>query len=255
MEESNGEYGRPRRPKPETVSYLSGLPLNEAVATKQVREYVAHFRKRNNGTNTNIGISGADNGGGDDGSKEEPPEYPPMLSAAHAALSSIFHEFASLACEEDPSQQIETLVRIACRYSHVAKRVVLAGMAGYWTFLSTHRFGSHVAQTVLRCAVAECEVNLDEFDDGQGQEGGGGEQRQQCEGKMVIEDSYAGLLRREDGSGVGVGGGAPCQTPYPNSSSAASSTSLGGSLRRWPCTSAAATCCVRRCACSRGRNS
>ena len=207
MEESNGEYGRPRRPKPETVSYLSGLPLNEAAATKQVREYVAHFRKRNNGTNTNIGISGADNGGGDDGSKEEPPEYPPMLSAAHAALSSIFHEFASLACEEDPSQQIETLVRIACRYSHVAKRVVLAGMAGYWTFLSTHRFGSHVAQTVLRCAVAECEVNLDEFDDGQGQEGGGGEQRQQCEGKMVIEDSYAGLLRREDGSGVGVGGG------------------------------------------------
>ena len=209
MEESSGEYGRPRRPKPETVSYLSGLPLNESVATEQVREYVAHFRKSNNGTNnynnTNTD-SGADNGGGNDGSKEEPPEYPPMLSAAHAALSSIFHEFASLACEEDPSQQIETLVRIACRYSHVAKRVVLAGMAGYWTFLSTHRFGSHVAQTVLRCAVAECEANMDEFDDGREEEEG---ERQQCEGRMVIEDSYAGLLRREDGSGggVGVGGG------------------------------------------------
>ena len=189
MEVSNGEYGRPRRPKPETVSYLSGLPLNEAVATKQVREYVAHFRKSSCTKNNNT--SSAD--GGD--RSEEPTEYPQMLSAAHAALSSIFHEFASLACEEVPSQQIETLVRIACRYSHVAKRVVLAGMAGYWTFLSTHRFGSHVAQTVLRCAVAECEVNLDEFDDGQGE---------QCEGKMVIEDSYAVLLQREAGSGVGA---------------------------------------------------
>ena len=73
--------------------------------------------------------AGVDNGGYN-GSKEEPLEYPPMLSAAHAALSSIFHELASLACEEDPSQQIETLLRTACRYSHVTKHVVLAGMAG-----------------------------------------------------------------------------------------------------------------------------
>ena len=172
MEESNGEqYGRPRRPKPETVSYLNGLPLNESVAIKQVREYVEYYqhkRSSNNGTNNE---------------EEDAPEYPPMLSAAHAALSSIFHEFASLACEELPSQQIETLVRIACRYSQIAKRVILAGMAGYWTFLSTHRFGSHVAQTVLRCVVAECEINLDEFDDGQ----------KECEGCMVITDSYASL--------------------------------------------------------------
>jgi hypothetical protein len=193
MEESNGEYGRPRRPKPETISYLSGLPLNEAAATKQVREYVAHFR-RSNGT-TNNTVSGADGGDG----SEEPPEHPPMLTAAHAALSSIFYEFASLACEEVPSQQIETLVRISCRYSLVAKRVVLAGMAGYWTFLSTHRFGSHVAQTVLRCAVADCEVNMDEFDDGRGE---------RSEGRMVVEDSYAGLPMR-GGEGGGVGGVVP----------------------------------------------
>jgi hypothetical protein len=184
MDETSGEYGRPRRPKPETVSYLSGLPLNENVATTQVREYVAHFNKNNSGNRTD----------GEESAQSEPPEYPPMLSAAHAALSSIFHEFASLACEETPSQQIETLVRISCRYSLVAKKVVLAGMAGYWTFLSTHRFGSHVAQTVLRCVVAECEVNLDEFDDGQ----------EQSEGKMVIEDSYVGLLQKGDGSGGAV---------------------------------------------------
>ena len=169
MEESNGEqYGRPRRPKPETVSYLNGLPLNESVAIKQVREYVEYYKHKRSSTGSE---------------EEDAPEYPPMVSAAHAALSSIFHEFASLACEELPSQQIETLVRIASRYSLVVKRVMLASMAGYWTFLSTHRFGSHVAQTVLRCIVAECEINLDEFDDGQ----------KECEGRMVITDSYASL--------------------------------------------------------------
>jgi hypothetical protein len=169
MEESNGEqYGRPRRPKPETVSYLNGLPLNEIVAIKQVREYVEYYKHKRSSTGSE---------------EEDAPEYPPMVSAAHAALSSIFHEFASLACEELPSQQIETLVRIACRYSLVVKRVILASMAGYWTFLSTHRFGSHVAQTVLRCVVADCEINLDEFDDGQ----------KECEGRMVITDSYASL--------------------------------------------------------------
>ena len=63
--------------------------------------------------------AGVDNGGYN-GSREEPLEYPP----------SIFHELASSACEEDPSQQIETLLCTACRYSHVMKHVVLAGMAG-----------------------------------------------------------------------------------------------------------------------------
>ena len=172
------EYGRPRRPKPDTVSYLDGLPLDENLAAQQAREYVAYFQK-NNPKNSNE-------------EDDEPPEYPPMLSAAHAALSSIFHEFASLACEERPSQQVETLVRICCRYSLISKRVILASMCSYWTFLSTHRFGSHVAQTVLRCVVAECEVNLDDFDDGQGDKN---------EGEMVIEDSYGNLLQQsEDGS-------------------------------------------------------
>ena len=179
-EQSSGEYGRPRRPSPETVSYLNGLPLDENLASQQAREYVAYFQNKSKNE------SDETNNNDDD----EPPEYPPMLSATHAALSSIFREFASLACEEIPSQQVETLVRIACRYSLVAKRVVLAGMASYWTFCSTHRFGSHVAQTVLRCAVADCEVNLDEFDD---------------EGKMVIEDSYGSLLQdSEDGSEEGT---------------------------------------------------
>lgn len=178
MDDTNtntSEYARPRRPSPETVSYLGGLPLDEHFAVQQAREYVAYFQK----SSTNVN------------EESEPPEYPSMLSATHAALSSIFHEFASLACEETPSQQIETLVRISCRYSLIAKRIVLAGMASYWTFLSTHRFGSHVAQTVLRCVVADCEVNLDTFDDGQGQ----------CEGKLVTDGSYGNLLQKEDGSG------------------------------------------------------
>ncbi|KAL9183612.1 hypothetical protein ACHAXT_004468 [Thalassiosira profunda] len=179
VEQSGDEYGRPRRPTPATMSYLDGLPLDEAEATRQAREYVAHFRNKTDSTN-----------GGD--AAEDAPEYPQMIGAAHAALSSIFHELASLACEEIPSQQVETLIRIVCRYSLVGKRVVMAGLGSYWVFLSTHRFGSHVAQTALRCAVAECEVNLDEFDDGQ----------EKWESKMVIEDSYESLLDA-DGSGGG----------------------------------------------------
>ena len=190
MDDSSSEYGRPRRPKPETVSYLNGLPLDETVATQQAREYVAYYNNNNLSKNNTDGRQEADD---DD---DEPPEYPPMLSAAHAALSSVFHEFASLACEEIPSQQLETLVRICCRYSLVSKRIILASIASYWTFLSTHRFGSHVAQTVLRCVVAETEVNLDDFDDGQGNE--------MCEGKMVVEDSYGSLLQGEDGNEADV---------------------------------------------------
>jgi len=178
-DQNNGEYGRPRRPSPEMVSYLNGLPLDENVASQQAKDYIAFFRLKRSGHGDN----------GEEVPDDEPPEYPPMLSAAHAALSSIFREVASLACEEIPSQQVETLVRICCRYSHVAKRVVLSSLSSYWVFLSTHRFGSHVAQTALRCAVAECEVNLDDFDDGQGEE---------CEARLVIHDSYDSLLQKDE---------------------------------------------------------
>ena len=185
MDAGDERYARPRRPNPETVSYLSGLPLDELLAAQQAKEYIAYFQKNDEEKAAAAAYNGDD---------DEPPEYPQMLSAAHAAISSIFREIASLACEEIPSQQIETLVRIACRYSLVAKRIILASMASYWTFLSTHRFGSHVAQTVLRCVVAECEVNLDEFDDGQGD---------QNEAKMVIEDSYSTLLEADDDGSEG----------------------------------------------------
>ncbi len=166
MEGNTQEYGRPRRPNAETVSYLNGLPIDEKLASEQVRAYVDSFQQTDN-------------------TSSEAAEFPALVNATHAALSSVFNEIASLACEEIPAQQIETLVRIACRYSATAKRVVLASLSGYWVFLSTHRFGSHVAQTVLRCAVAECEVNLDEFDDKQ----------DECEGKMVIDDSYGSILQ------------------------------------------------------------
>ncbi len=166
MEGNSQEYGRPRRPNAETVSYLNGLPIDEKLASEQVRAYVDSFQRTNDASS-------------------EAAEFPALVNATHAALSSVFNEIASLACEEIPAQQIETLVRIACRYSAAAKRVVLSSLSGYWVFLSTHRFGSHVAQTVLRCAVAECEVNLDEFDDKQ----------DECEGKMVIDDSYGSILQ------------------------------------------------------------
>lgn len=174
MEGNSQEYGRPRRPNAETVSYLNGLPIDEQLACEQVRAYVDSFLKNNDADNTS----------------SEAAEFPALVNATHVALSSVFNEIASLACEEIPALQIETLVRIACRYSAAAKRVVLASLSGYWVFLSTHRFGSHVAQTVLRCAVAECEVNLDEFDDKQ----------DECEGKMVIDDSYGSILQENTSS-------------------------------------------------------
>ena len=176
------EYGRPRRPNSETVSYLNGLPLDEKLASEQVRAYVNYFQNNNGKGNTS----------------SEVVEFPALVNATHAALSSVFNEVASLACEEIPAQQIETLVRISCRYSATAKRVVLASLSGYWVFLATHRFGSHVAQTVMRCAVAQCEVNLDEFDD-----------KQECEGKMVIEDSYGSVIQNKDGSGGSVSSSVP----------------------------------------------
>ena len=176
MEGNSQEYGRPRRPNAETVSYLNGLPIDEKLASEQVQAYVDSFLNNNNDA---------------DNTSSEAAEFPALVNATHAALSSVFNEIASLACEEIPAQQIETLVRIACRYSAAAKRVVLASLSGYWVFLSTHRFGSHVAQTVLRCAVAECEVNLDEFDDKQ----------DECEGKMVTDDSY-GTIFQENTSSV-----------------------------------------------------
>eukprot|EP00985_Skeletonema_marinoi_P018149 scaffold10068_cov134-Skeletonema_marinoi.AAC.10 len=175
MEGNSQEYGRPRRPNAETVSYLNGLPIDEKLASDQVQAYLDSFLNNNDADNTS----------------SDAAEFPALVNATHAALSSVFNEIASLACEEIPAQQIETLVRIACRYSAAAKRVVLASLSGYWVFLSTHRFGSHVAQTVLRCAVAECEVNLDEFDDKQ----------DECEGKMVIDDSY-GTIFQENTSSV-----------------------------------------------------
>ena len=168
MVEEPQEYGRPRRPNPETVSYLNGLPLDESLAAQQVRDYISHFQKND--------------------AAEEAPDYPPLLSATHAALSSIQKELASLACEETPSLQVETLIRISCRFSVTAKRVVQRSMATYWPFLCTHRFGSHVAQTALRCVVAKCEVNLEEFDE---------------EGKEIVEDSYGALFSNGEDASMG----------------------------------------------------
>lgn len=59
------------------------------------------------------GITSRKRSNGSSKEEEDAPKYSPMVSAAHAALLSNFLEFASLACEESPSQQIETLVHIA----------------------------------------------------------------------------------------------------------------------------------------------
>jgi len=76
-----------------------------------------------------------------------------MLSASLNAVEEIQVELASLAGDERCSQQIERLATIACDKSlgnsYISARRLLHGLSGYYLHLSCHRYGSHVAQTIL----------------------------------------------------------------------------------------------------------
>ena len=143
------EHNRPRRADPKTVAYLRSLPLDEAAAEEEVRLYLEARR-----LHANQDVA-ADNDGDGDGGDGAEADYPQSLTAAHAALDEIEHELASLAGEEHGSQTIETVARVAAGLgrSELAARRLLAGLAGYHLHLACHRYGSHVVQTILGCAV------------------------------------------------------------------------------------------------------
>ena len=121
-----GDYNRPRRPNPDTIAYLRSLPLD----VKTSEEELSHFLSRNE-------------------EQSEALEYPQSLSAALSAIDEIRNEIASLAGDEYGAQCIEVLARIAVPYSEVAARTLLYGLATYHLHLATHRYGSHVVQTIL----------------------------------------------------------------------------------------------------------
>lgn len=137
-EESSG-YNRPRRSNVETVAYLRGLPLDVEASKAEISSFLNQTEKSD--------------------------DFPESLAAALSAIDEIQMEIASLAGDERGSQCIEVLTHISAPYSEVAARVLLAGCSGYHVHLATHRYGSHVVQTILQLAVAsssETDLAMDE---------------------------------------------------------------------------------------------
>ena len=149
----HNDYNRPRRSDPQSVAYLRSLPLDEASAEHEICTYL-EAKKRQEATRARADSSNND----EEEDEEEEVEYPQSLAAAHAALTEIEKELASLSCDEHGSQIIETIARVTASpsmgRSDRAARRLLAGLAGYHLHLACHRFGSHVVQTILSCAAA-----------------------------------------------------------------------------------------------------
>ena len=120
-----GEYERPRRPNPDTVSYLRSLPFDVNVATEEINQFL----------------------------ESDAQEYPQSFAAALSVLEEIQNELASLAGDEMSAEIIEFLARILAPYSELAARKLLHATVGYGIHLSSHRYGSHVLQTILQLSV------------------------------------------------------------------------------------------------------
>jgi hypothetical protein len=121
-------YNRPRRPNPDTITYLRSLPLDVDAAKAEVSSFL-------------------DTG-------EDAQDFPQNLGAALSAIDEVRNEIASLAGDEWGSQCIEILAQIAAPYSETAARVLLSACSGYHLHLATHRYGSHVVQSILQLAVS-----------------------------------------------------------------------------------------------------
>ncbi|VEU44776.1 unnamed protein product [Pseudo-nitzschia multistriata] len=130
-------YHRPRRPASETIAYLRGLPLDIDSAHQEVARFLS--KDSGAGTGADVGEHDAD----DD-------FFPQSLAAAFSALEEVKGEIASLAGDEYGSQSIEILAQIAAPYSEIASRILLNACRGYYLHLATHRYGSHVLQTILQ---------------------------------------------------------------------------------------------------------
>jgi nucleolar protein 9 len=139
-EEDAGGYNRPRRPSHETIAYLRGLPLDIQASTAEITNFLDPEHPDN--------------------------EFPQCLAAAISAIDEVRHEIASLAGDEHGSQCLEVLANIAAPYSETAARILLHACSGYHLHLATHRYGSHVVQSILQLAVASsCKEDLALYED------------------------------------------------------------------------------------------
>jgi hypothetical protein len=119
------------------ISYLRSLPLN----VDQAYEEILLYLKQRNETD-------APTDGNDDND-----DFPQNLAAAFCALDEVKRDIASLAGDEYGAQSVEILAKIAAPYSEVAARCLLHACLGYCFHLSTHRYGSHVLQTILQLSI------------------------------------------------------------------------------------------------------
>uniref|UniRef100_A0A7S4ASM3 Pumilio domain-containing protein NOP9 n=1 Tax=Pseudo-nitzschia australis TaxID=44445 RepID=A0A7S4ASM3_9STRA len=142
-------YHRPRRPASETIAYLRGLPLDIDSAHQEVARFLS---KNSSGGDAAVATNEADGGENDDDDDDD--FFPQSLAAAFSALEEVKSEIASLAGDEYGSQSIEILARIAAPYSELAARILLNACKGYYLHLATHRYGSHVLQTILQLSAA-----------------------------------------------------------------------------------------------------
>ena len=139
-EEDSGGYNRPRRPSAETIAYLRGLPLDIQASTAEITNFLNPEHPDN--------------------------EFPQCLAAAISAIDEVRNEIASLAGDEHGSQCLEVLANIAAPYSETAARILLHACSGYHLHLATHRYGSHVVQSILQLAVASsCKEDLGLYED------------------------------------------------------------------------------------------
>jgi len=136
------DYNRPRRPNADTITYLKSLPFDERVAHSEIDAYIQYQKQ--------LQLAESTNNSSEQDLELEEVEFPQILSAALAALDEIKNEIASLAGDEFGSQCIETIARITAPYSTNAARKLLHGISGYMIHLSTHRYASHVVQSILQ---------------------------------------------------------------------------------------------------------
>jgi nucleolar protein 9 len=124
-------FHRPRRPNPETVIYLKSLPLSISCAKEEIQKFI----------------------------EDSNTEFPTQLTIALSAIEEIRHEVASLAGDEECSEILEHIVHIALPYSETAACIVMSGLQSYHLHLATHRYGSHVVQTILELCVSSSSEN------------------------------------------------------------------------------------------------
>jgi hypothetical protein len=135
-------YHRPRRPASDTIAYLRGLPLDIDSAHQEV----IRFLNKNDDKTSNSHA--------DENDEDDEDFFPQSLAAAFSALEEVKSEIASLAGDEYGSQSIEILTRIAAPHSELASRILLNACKGYYLHLATHRYGSHVLQTILQLSTS-----------------------------------------------------------------------------------------------------